>query len=103
MNAIEFFWKWMYNLLPFFSQLNGETARITSQERTKKLYYRAHSRCEQINSLFKKVVLWWNVVPVKMKSANQLYERLKKRLEKYFNENFVTEVDKPQYSQNTLE
>ena len=98
MNAIKFFWKWKPNL-PAFSQLNSETARITNQDRTKKLYYRAHTRSEQMrNSLFKKVVPLWNVLPDKMKSENQTYDTLKKRLKKYFTEQFISDVDRPQYS-----
>ena len=49
MNAIKFFRKWKHNL-PAFSQLNLETARITSHDRTKKLYYRAHTRSEQMRN-----------------------------------------------------
>ena len=99
MNAIKFFWKWKHNLLPAFSQLNLETARITSDDRTKKLYYHAHTRSEQMrNSLFKRVVHLWNVLPDKMKSGNQTYDTLKKRLKKYFTEKFISQVDRPQYS-----
>ena len=83
MNAIKFFWKWKHNLLPAFSQPILETARITSRERTKKLYYHAHTRNEQMrNSLFKRVVPLWNVLPDKMKSGNQTYDTQKKRLMK---------------------
>ena len=54
MNAIKLLWKWKHNLLPAFSQLNLETTRKTHHERTKKLYYQAHTRSEQMgNSLFK--------------------------------------------------
>ena len=81
MNAIKFFWKWKHNLLPAFSQPILEVARITSHERTKKLYYHAHTRNEQMrNSLFKRVVPLWNVLPDKMKSGNQTYDTQKKRL-----------------------
>ena len=99
MNAIKFFWKWKHNILPAFSQLYLETARITSHVRTKKLYYRVHTRSEQMrNSLFKRVVPLWNVLPDKMKSGNQTYDTLKKRLKKYFTEKFISQVDRPQYS-----
>ena len=91
MNAIKFFCKWKHNLLPAFSQLILETARITSQDRTKKLYYRAHTRSEQMrNSLFKRVVPLWNVLHDKMKSGNQTYDTLKKRLKKYFTDKSVS-------------
>ena len=91
MNAIKLFWKWKHNLLPAFSQPNLETARITSHDRTKNLYYRAHSRSEQMrNSLFKRVVPLWNVLPDKKKSGNQTYDTLKKRLKKYFTEKFIS-------------
>ena len=78
MNAIKLFWKWKHNLLPAFSQPILETARMT------KLYYRAHTRSEQMrNSLFKRVVPLWNVLHDKMKSGNQTYDTLKKRLKKF--------------------
>ena len=99
MNAIKFFWTWMHNLLPAFSQLNLETAPIPSHNRTKKLYYRAHTRSEQMrNSLFKRVVPLWTVLPDKIKSGNQTYDTLKKRLKKDFTEKFISQVDRPQYS-----
>ena len=99
MNAINLFWKWKHNLLPAFSQPNLETARITSHDRTKKLYYRAHTRSEQMkNSLFKRVIPLWNVLPDKMKTGNQTYDTLKKRLKKYFTEKFISQVDRPKYS-----
>ena len=40
----------------------------------------------------------WNVLPDKMKSGNQTYDTLKKRLKKYFIDKFVSQVDRPQYS-----
>ena len=84
MNAIKYCWKRKHNLLLAFSQLNVETARITSHERAKKFYYHAHTRSEQMrNSLFKRVVPLWYVLPDKMKSGNQTYDTLKKRLKKY--------------------
>ena len=99
MNAIRFFWKWKHNLLPAFSQHTLETACITNHDRTKKLYYRAHTRSEQMkNSLFKRVVPLWNALPGKMKSGNQTYDTLKKRLKKYFTEKFISQVDRPQFS-----
>ena len=80
-NAIKFYWEWKYYLLPAYSQLNLETACITSQGRTKKFYYQAHTRSEQMrNSLFKRVVPLWNVLPDKMKNGNQTYDTLKKRV-----------------------
>ena len=88
----------MLNLLPTFSQPNLETAHITSHERTMKLYYHAHTKSEQMrNSLFKRVVRMWNVLTDKMKSGNQTYDTLKKRLKKYFTEKFISQVDRPQY------
>ena len=81
MNAIKFFWKGKHYLLPAFSQLNLETARIATHERTKNLYYHANTRSEHMgNSLFKRVVPLWNLLPDKMKSGNQTYGTLKKRL-----------------------
>ena len=98
MNDINIFWKWKHNL-PAFSQPNLETARITSHERTKKLYYHAHTRSERMrNSLFKRVVSLWNVLPDKMKIGHQTYDTLKKRLKKYFTEQFISQVDIPQYT-----
>ena len=51
------------------------------------------------NSLFKRVVFLWNVLPDKMKSGNQTYDTLKKRLRKYFTEKIISQVHRPQYSQ----
>ena len=45
------------------------------------------------NSLFKRVVPLWNVLPDKMKCGNQTYDTLKKRLEKYFTEK-VKSIDR---------
>ena len=73
--------------LESYTQLYLETARIISQKR-KNLYYQAHTRSEQMrNSLFKRVVPLWNVfLPDEMKSGNQKYDTLKKRLKKHVTE-----------------
>ena len=46
----------------------------------------------------KKARIKKHVLPDKMKSGNQTYDTLKKRLKKYFTEKFISQVDRPQYS-----
>ena len=80
------------SFFPAFPQLSLETARIINQKRTKNLHYQAQKRSEQMrNSLFRRVVPLWNILPDKMKSGNQTYDTLKKRPKKHFTEKFISQ------------
>ena len=100
LKACFFFWKWKYNLSPAFSRLQMATANLKTHERTLNLTYHSFANSEQLkNSLFKRVVPLWNALPEKLKLGNQTYEKAKKRLKTFFNEKFINDIDRPQYSQ----
>ena len=76
------------------------TANLKKHERTLNLTYHSFANSEQLkNSLFLRVVPLWNALPEKLKLGNQTYENVKKRLKTFFNEKFVNDIDRPQYSQ----
>ena len=84
---------------PAFSWLQIATANLKTHERTLILTYHSFANSEQLkNSLFKRVVPLWNALPGKLKLGNQTYENVK-RLKMFFNEKFVNDIDRPQYSQ----
>ena len=100
LKAVLFFWKWKYNLSPAFSRLQIATANLKTHERTLNLTYHSFANSEQLkNSLFKRVVPLWNALPEKLKLGNQTYEKAKERLKTFFNEKFINDIDRPQYSQ----
>ena len=100
LRAVLFFWKWKYNLSPAFSRLQIATANLETHERILNLTYHSFANSEQLkNSLFKRVVPLWNVLPEKLKLGNQTYGNVKKRLKTFFNAQFVNDIDRPQYSQ----
>ena len=64
------------------------------------LAYHGFANGEQLkNSFFKRVVPLWNVLPEKLNSGNQTYGNVKVKLKTFFNEKFVHDIDRPQYSQ----
>ena len=80
--------------------MDSATANLKTHERTLNLTSHSFANSEQLkSSLFKRVVPLWNALPEKLKLGNQTYQNAKKRLKTLFNEKFVNDIDRPQYSQ----
>ena len=104
MKAVLFFRKLKSYLSPRFSRLQIATAKLKTQERTINLTYHGFANSEQLkNSLFKRVVPLRNALPEKLKLGNQTCENVKERLKTFFNEKFVNDIDRPQYSQKSFQ
>ena len=77
--AIDYFWKWKFNLLPAFSMLKIPTAKIKMKERTSNLVYTTFTKHEFLrNNLFRRVVPLWNTIPQKIIDNAQSHENMKK-------------------------